>query len=191
MQTNRWSLEKYRDYLHVLARRTMGRQFQGKLDPSDVVHDALLKAHAHLDQFHGNAEVELKAWLRKILANNLANSMKALRTGKRNVILESTLAAVDDTSSRLERWVVAVVPSPSSEVLRGERVWWLAQALNKLPDDQRTALELRHIQGCSVEEICRAMARSEAAVAGLLRRGMKSLRSILTGERPAGPDLPQ
>src|SRR5262249_54207508 len=162
------SLERYREYLHLLARRSMDPQLQRKFDASDLVQQTLLNAHENFQQFRGEGEPELKAWLRKILANNLANEVKALRTGKRNVALERSLeAAVDDTSSRLERWLVAEQPSPSSEVMRGERTLRLVEALGQLPDDQRTALELRHIQERSVDEICRAMGRSEASVAGL------------------------
>lgn len=160
----------------------MGTRLQGKFDPSDLVQDTMLQAHAHLHQFRGTEESEFKAWLRRILANNLANAVKAFHTAKRDLALERSLEAeLDDTSSRLERCLVAVQPTPSSEFMHGEQVLKLARALDQLSTDQRRALELRHIQDCSLEEICRQMERSEAAVAGLLRRGLKALRALLGG----------
>jgi RNA polymerase sigma-70 factor (ECF subfamily) len=55
----------------------------------------------------------------------------------------------------------------------------LAEALVQLSDDQRLAVELKHLQGWSVADICKHTGRSEAAVAGLLRRGLKRLRELM------------
>ncbi len=48
--------------------------------------------------------------------------------------------------------------------------------MEKLPDDQRTALELRYLGGLSVAEVAARMGRSTVSVTGLLYRGTKALR---------------
>ena len=66
-------LEEYRDYLRLLSRSRVGRNLRVRLDPSDVVQETLLEAQRDFSQFAGNSDGELAAWLRRILARNLAD----------------------------------------------------------------------------------------------------------------------
>ena len=55
----------------------------------------------------------------------------------------------------------------------------LADALAQLPDAQREALVLQHWHGWTLAQIGEHMERTPAAVAGLLKRGLKRLRDLL------------
>jgi RNA polymerase sigma-70 factor (ECF subfamily) len=58
----------------------------------------------------------------------------------------------------------------------------LAAALNQLPDEQRRAVELRHLHGRPLAEVGEELGRSKRAVAGLLFRGLKRLLTLLQQE---------
>jgi RNA polymerase sigma-70 factor (ECF subfamily) len=154
---------------------------QGVLDPSDVVQQTLLKAHAKRDQFRGGSEGELHAWLRTILAHHLADLARKhapLLRGRERALE----AALEESSLRLERWLASDSTSVGDRAIRHEQLLRLAGALARLPEDQRTALELKHLRDMPVSEISRMMGKSPAAVASLLYRGLKALRDLLGGE---------
>ncbi|MFO0890222.1 MAG: sigma-70 family RNA polymerase sigma factor [Isosphaeraceae bacterium] len=174
------SPERFRSYLRVLAELHLGREGRGKVEPSDVVQETMLEAHRKRHQFRGSTEAQMAAWLRAMLACNLADAVKAQRRGKRDVDRERSLeAAVHQSSARLEAWLVSAQASPSERCERHEAVLELLDALTALPPAQRRALVMRHCQGCSLVQIAEELDRTPTAVAGLLKRGLATLRTIL------------
>jgi RNA polymerase sigma-70 factor (ECF subfamily) len=177
------ALGRFREYLLLLARLHLGGQLWGKLDASDVVQQTLLEAYRKRGQFRGQSEAQMAAWLRQMLACNLADGIRALGRAKRDVARERSLeAALDASSARLASWLAAEQSTPSQQAQRHEDVLRLAQALATLPESQREALVLRHCQGLSLADISQHLGRSAAAVAGLLKRGLRELRVQLGEE---------
>src|SRR5262249_42221775 len=68
--------ELYREYLTLLASVQLGQRLRGKVDAADVVQETFLEAHRDFAQFRGATEAELTAWLRQVLARNLANLLR-------------------------------------------------------------------------------------------------------------------
>jgi RNA polymerase sigma-70 factor (ECF subfamily) len=174
------AVEQFRTYLLLLARARLRGLADARIDASDLVQQTLLDAYRQRRQFRGNSPSEMAAWLRRMLACNLADALRALHRGKRDVGRERSLEAeLAESSARLGAWLAAEQSSPSQRVTDQERALQLADALAALPDMQREALVLRYWQGCSLAQTAKQLGRSPAAVAGLLHRGLKTLRGLL------------
>lgn len=173
-------LARFREYLCLLVRLQVDPRLQGKLDASGVVQQTLLEAHQAWDQLRGREEAEQAAWLRRALANNLADEMDKLRAAKRQALLERSLEeALDQSSGRIQAWLAAEQSSPSERAARREQIVRLAAALAQLPENQRRAVELRHLKGLSLAAVAAALQTSKPAVVGLLHRGLSKLRELL------------
>ncbi len=172
------ALDSCRGYLLLLVLAQWDRRFQGRLDPEDVVQQTLQEAHKQRAGFRGTSEGELKAWLRTILTRNLVDLFHYHRQGKRDLSREQSLEdGLGASSARLEAWVAAAQSSPSERAAKNETLTRLHDALGRLPPDQREAVVLHHLRGLALADLARAMERTEASVAGLLRRGLKTLRA--------------
>ena len=115
-------LDHFRSYLLLLARVRLDRNLQGKLGASDIVQQTMIEAHQALDSFRGDNPTAQAAWLRKILARNMANAVRDLTREKRDVKRERSLQAdLDESASRLEGWLAADHSSPSQRAVRHER----------------------------------------------------------------------
>jgi RNA polymerase sigma-70 factor (ECF subfamily) len=173
-------LERFREYLLLLARLRLPPRLQSKVGASDIVQQTLLKATQNIGQYRGQDERELAAWLRRILGNALVDAIREFDGAKRDLALERSLeATLTQSSARLEAFLDAGAGTPSERAIRHERVLHLSAALAKLPEDQQQALELHYLQGCTVAETAEAMGRTERSIAGLVRRGLQSLRTLL------------
>jgi RNA polymerase sigma-70 factor (ECF subfamily) len=174
-------LERFRAYLALLARLQVSPGLRDKVDLSGVVQQTLFEAHQELrGSSRERTQAELAAWLRSILSHNLADGLRKLAARKRDARRDRSLStALDDSSSRLEKWLATPESSPSQKVIRQEQTLRVAEALARLPENQRRAIELHHLQGRALREIAEELNTTKAAVAGLLHRGLKSLRSEL------------
>ena len=179
-ETGSEALGRFRSYLYLIAHAHLGPHAKQSIDASDLVQQTLLDGHRKRHQFRGSTDAERAAWLRQILSHNLADALRHQHRAKRDVSRERSLEAeIDGSFSRAESWLLASQPSPSQHVAKKEELLRLADALSKLPDAQREAVILRHLQGLSLAQIASHLHRSEAAVAGLVYRGLNMLHDLL------------
>jgi RNA polymerase sigma-70 factor (ECF subfamily) len=176
-------LDGFREYLRLLARLQLRANLAGKIDLSGVVQQTLLEAYQAGDSFPPDA-AQQAAWLRRALANNLTDEIRRLGSrGKERVEEQSLEQALEASSARLEAWLAREESTPGRRAVHREQLSRLAKALLQLPEDQRVAVELHHLQGLSLADVGRRLGRSREAVAGLVFRGLKNLRMLLTEKR--------
>jgi RNA polymerase sigma-70 factor (ECF subfamily) len=172
-------LEKFRQYLLLVANERLDSELRAKAGASDLVQETLLEAQRDFGQFHGRSPDEVLAWLRQILLNNLANFERRYRgTDKRDVAREVPLDA-SDSHPGLARQLAADTPSPSGDAIRREEEAGVLAAVERLPVQYRKVIRWRHQENYSFEEIGRLLDRSPDAARMLWCRAVELLRQQL------------
>jgi RNA polymerase sigma-70 factor (ECF subfamily) len=171
-------LVRCQPWLKMLADWEIDSRFQGKFSASDAVQQTLLEAWRNWDQCHATDPQQRLAWVRQILAHQLAHLARHYAgTQKRDVAREVSLdQSLARSSLRLDRLLDAGAASPGERLLAEERRLQLAEVLQQLPEDYRQVLILRHMEDLPHEEIAKRMNRSAGAVRMLWVRALAQLR---------------
>ena len=176
-------IERFRSYLLLLARMHIDVRGPARIEPSDIVQQTMLEAHRSQEQFAGD-EAGLAAWLRKILAHNIHDAIRRQRRQRRDVRRETSLEeGLRQSESRLASCVADRSATPSERAVRCEELLEMADCLLLLPTPQQEAIVLHHLREWTIAEVAAQLGRSEAAVAGLLHRGLRRLRQLM-GQTP-------
>jgi RNA polymerase sigma-70 factor, ECF subfamily len=170
---------KYRDYLRRVAQRRLGLRLRGKVDESDLVQEAILQAHLARDQVRGKSDTERRVWLRTILESKVAGACRRFSRRRRDVGRETSLERRSLELPARRRNGEAAATAPGRTIALNEELTRLAEALAVLPDDQRRAVEMHHLEGLPFAEIAVRMSRSKTSVAELVFRGVRELRARL------------
>jgi RNA polymerase sigma-70 factor (ECF subfamily) len=166
--------------LLLLANKELSPELRTKAGASDLVQESFLDAQRDFGDFHGKSEAELRAWLRRILLNNVANFSRLFRnTGKRQLYRE---VAQHDTLIGELRYQGE---SPSSEVAARERDAELEMAMARLAEIHRQVIRWRNYERCTFEEIGGRLGRSAEAARKLWSRAVEQLQKLLEP-----PDVP-
>ena len=161
-------LDLFRNQLRESTRKHLQGNLARRIDESDVIQQTYSRAIQHFQQFHGHTLEEFWSWLQQISHSVLVDLVRHHQAQKRNGQQEEVSHNIDELSAH--------ITSPSQHAMHGERQERLELAISNLPELQRDAIQLRYIKGLKVVEIARLMRRSEEAVAGLLKRGIATLK---------------
>lgn len=182
-------LTRYEGWLRFLARNEIDSRFAGKFDASDAVQQTLLEAWKGWDNFRGESEPQRLAWLRQILAHQLAHLARhyagtQMRDIAREVSIEQSLT---QSAQRLDALLPAGDLSPSQHAAANEQRLILSQVLESLPADYRQVIMLRNIEDLPHEEVALRMNRSLGAVRMLWVRALSALRDAMQSRETSAP----
>ncbi len=143
------------------------RMLGDRAEAEDVAQDALLKLWRIAPGWRVG-EAKVTTWLYRVTANMCIDRIRKRRSGP-------DLDAVPELADE--------APSAAQQMQQNARAEALQNALNALPDRQRQAVILRHIEGLSNPEIGEIMDIGPRAVESLTARGKRALEAILSGRR--------
>lgn len=189
----------YRNYLRMVVRTGLGPRLRERVELSDVVQEALVEVVRQFPAFTGQTEAALVGWLRRLVAQKLADlgryHSRAKRAGDGAALpLDGPIDATPPGSAaegggggRLLDMLALSQTSPSQAASRRELTVLLADALSTLPPSEAEVIWLYDADGLSFDAIADRLGLGRKAVRGLYARALKNLRRVL--DPPAGQQV--
>jgi RNA polymerase sigma-70 factor (ECF subfamily) len=180
-------LALHRDRLRRMVAVRLDPRVAARLDPSDVVQEALLEAARKLPNYLRERPVPFYPWLRRLAWEHLLKLHQRHLAKKRNVARDEPIApALSDRSAlELAQCLVASGTSPSGRVVREETRDRVRAALGALAEVDREVLMLRYLEGMTTAEVAAVLGLGESAVKMRHRRALDRLCRVL-GDDSAG-----
>lgn len=155
-----------------LAPRIFGyamRLLADRAEAEDVAQEAMLRLWKVAPNWRPG-EAQVSTWTYRVVTN--------LCTDLRRARMRRPAVTLDDAPE-----LSAQAPAVVATMIEADRMAALQTALNQLPDRQRQAVVLRHIEGLTNPEIGQVMAIGVEAVESLTARGKRALAAILAGRK--------
>ncbi len=152
------------------AYRHAARVVGDKAEAEDIAQEAMLRLWRAADGWQAAGPARVSTWLHKVVANL---SVDRLRRSGRAVGLDETDEPPDNA------------PGAEARMTQSARMAALDAALARLPERQRQAVVLRHIEGFSNPEIAEMLGIGVEAVESLTARGKRALAAALAGQKEA------
>ncbi len=139
-----------------------------RAEAEDVTQDAMMRLWKIAGDWR-QGEAKVTTWLYRVVANLATDRLR--RRKRSGPALDDVPEPADDS------------PGPRERMIAQERQAALQYALNALPERQRQAVVLRHIEEMGNPQIAAIMEISTEAVESLIARGKRALAAELAGQR--------
>jgi len=157
------------------AYRVARRLCRSGSDAEEIVQEAFLQVHRHLDGFRG--EASFATWLYRVVTNA---ALMHQRGARKTESIESYLPSFDSDGAQARLDVSAELPPLPDEVAaRAELRDRVLDVLAALPDGQRVAFVLRDMEELTTEEVAEVLDIEPAAVRQRVHRARLVLRGAI------------
>ncbi len=170
--------------LRAYIEHRLGAALRRKIDPDDLVQEV------HTDAIRSFAEVDLTqrdpfGWLCQIAERRIIDAhRKFFGSQKRDAGREVPLQAGPDTQRPgVIEMLVASMTTASQAFSRDQKEIRLLAAIESLPEEQRTALRLRYVDGLPSKEIAQRLGKSDGSIRVMLTRSLAKLQELLEDEQ--------
>jgi RNA polymerase sigma-70 factor (ECF subfamily) len=184
--TEKWGalLARHRERLRRMVTLRLDRRLQGRIDASDVIHEAYLEASTRMAEYLEQPPMPFFLWLRFLTSQKLLELHRhhlgaQARDAAREVCLYQ--GSLPETSSAaLAAQLLGHLTQPSQAAIRAEMKIRLQEALNSMEVLDREVLALRHFEHLSNAETAQTLGIRESAASKRYIRALKRLRTILS-----------
>jgi len=165
-------VERHSAYVYRVAYRMTGNSH----DAEEVVQEAFLRAYQKLRQFAGNAN--FGTWVYRIAANYAIDRLRQKKNeeSRREV---STRKPESDTEADPLSQIRDQSPNPERLAGSAQLATKMQQALQALTPAERTAIVMRHWDGCGIDEIAEVLKSNNSATKNTVFRAVQKLRQAL------------
>ena len=181
---NAESLERlllaHHDRLLSFARRKIGVDWQGKIDPEDVVQEAYVEIFNTISSFVHKGDESFYHWASQIVDHRFIDRVRHFRRKKRDAGREVVAAQRTHTAhlSLLER-CMQDSHTPMDSLRREDAVAAMIACMAQLPEDYRRALQRLYLRQESLAAVAADMQRSEDALRRLAGRALERLAECM------------
>jgi RNA polymerase sigma-70 factor (ECF subfamily) len=188
-------LDRHRDALRNMIRARMDQKLARRVDASDVVQDVLLEASQRLDDYIRDPKLPFGLWLRQIAHDRIIDLHRRHRVARRRSLdREQQLAGKGADQSSLELAAQLRDPelTPAAATLRKELHERFVEAIDRLEDEDREIVLMRHFEQLSNSEAAELLGLSPPAAGMRHLRALRRLREVLgeTAEDDSGQVVP-
>jgi RNA polymerase sigma-70 factor, ECF subfamily len=174
-------LDRHRQRLRQMVAIRLDRRLQARIDPSDVVQDALGEAAGKLSRYAAQRPLPFYPWLRQIAWERIIQlHRRHIRAGRRSVVREQFgLPLPDESASALADRLIVAGSSPSGRLHRAEQRNRIQNTLAQLSEPDREVLVLRYLEHLSTREIAAVLNLTESGVKARQLRALRRLRATM------------
>ncbi len=179
-------LEKHRGPVRRLVQMRLDRKVQRRVDVSDVVQEVMVEASGRLTKYLDNPAMAFHLWLRQIAWDHIIDTYRRHRvSAKRNMDREQPMSVPggnEHSTAELAIHLCDPGMTPAAAATQREITKQVEAAIEKLNDQDREIVIMRHYEHLSNLEIAEVLQLNPPAASMRYLRAIRRLRQLLDDE---------